>query len=401
MNHSPFNRRDLLHVALCTLVLTVLPAANGAEPQTIRQEKDGYSLSLRVPPTLKSGEEAILLLRVERVGDKGARQTVPFARIEASVRASGIGDSKSLALTAYPGGVSGEYSLVGKFPALGVYTVSVTVIPADSDTNKPVVMEFTPVNVQVEGGKNKERSAEFSLKIDATPSQPLPGELVSLRIWVSDVAKKRVTDFEPVYDSPMHFYIVREDNSDLRHVKPVPVSAAPGSKDDGYFTLEHTFPSGGVWRLFAEVAPKDAGIQVMSARLTIPGARALPEPMMAQISPLVRQGGITLRFTRPTRLLARETDSLTLELEDGQGNAINDLQINDAALAHLYFAERDGKTFVHAVPDTRDPRNGRAGSTTLSFPVRFPKAGIYRAWLAVTRAAQPILVTFVTRVYDK
>jgi hypothetical protein len=194
---------------------------------------------------------------------------------------------------------------------------------------------------------------------------------------------------------------VREDTGDLRREKPVPVSAAPGSKEDGVFTLDYAFPAGGSWRLFAEVAPRDQGIQLLTTRVNIPGAKALPEPMMAQIAPLVRQNGVNLRFSRPIRFLARETMLVPLQLEDGQGNPLPDLQIIDSALAHLYFAERDGKTFLHSVPDSRDPRNGRSGSNMLTFPVRFPKAGTYRAWLALNRAGQPAVVTFVVKVHDK
>ena len=224
----------------------------------------------------------------------------------------------------------------------------------------------------------------------------------AIRCSVEDGAtKKRVTAFEPVFGAPMHLYVVREDAGVLRREKPVLLDAAPGSKNDGVFVLEYTFATGGAWRLFAEVAPQNQGVQTLAARVSIPGAKALPENMMAQIAPLIRQNGITLRFARPTRFVARQTVSLPLVLEDGQGNPLDDLQMGDTALAHLYFAEKNGKAFVHAVPDTTDPSNGRTGSRELRIPVRFEQAGTYRAWLAVTRTAQPVLVTFVVRVSAK
>lgn len=377
--------------------------AAAKESRVLRQEKDGFTVTLRLPQSsLVAGVEAVFYLRVEFAGAEGTKQTVPFARIEATAVSDGSG-SAPVTLNVLPGGVAGEYTMVGKFPSAGAYTVSAIISPSGTlGATKPVSLSFSPVGVLSVPEKEKERDARYSLKIDSIPAQPLPGERVNLRLYVVDNdTKKRVTEFESLYNAPFHLYVVREDTGDLRREKPIPISAAPKSKEDGMFQLDYAFPNGGTWRIFAEVAPRDQGTQLLTARMTIPGARALSEPMMAQIAPLVRQNGVNLRFSRPTRLLARETMSVPLQLEDAQGNPLPDLQIIDGALAHLYFADRDGKTFLHTVPDSRDPRNGRSGSNTLTFPVRFPKAGIYRAWLALNRAGQPATVTFVTRVYDK
>ncbi len=404
MSDLVLSRRLLLKSSLICAVPLLLRFAHADEPPTtrvLRQEKDRYTVTLRLPTTsIVANVEAVLYLRVERTGEKGQVETVPFARVDATAKAEG--ETKGTSLNAYPDGVAGEYSLVGKLTTAGKYTVDVTVTPASTEGSQPISVSFSPILVLSAVEKEKEQSANYSVKIEPTPSQPLPGELVNLHISIIDnLSKKRITEFESIYNSPMLFYVVREDTSDLRREKPVAIPAARGSKDDGVFELNYAFPAGGAWRIFVEVAPQGQGLQMLSTRLTIPGARALPEPMMAQIAPLVQQNGVTLRFARPTRLLARETLSIPLELQDSQGNAISDLQIVDTALAHLYFAERDGKTFLHTVPDSRDPRNGRSGSNTLTFPVRFPKAGTYRAWLALSRSGQTAMITFVVRVYDK
>ncbi|MBC7808832.1 MAG: hypothetical protein H7145_22085 [Akkermansiaceae bacterium] len=404
MQSLVFSRRQLITASLA-LSLSALSSSVRAQdivtPRVLRQEKDGFTLTLRLPQSpVIANVEAVLYLRLEIEGTGESKQVVPFARVDATAKPDGEGNAVSL--SASPDGVAGEYSIVGKFPAAGVYTITVTVSASSNSNAEPISVSFNPVRVLSVAEKDKEQSANYSLKVESTPSQPLPGELVKLRLFVTDNAtKKRVTEFESIYNAPFHLYVVREDTSELRREKPVPVSAAPNSKEDGVFLLDYAFSSGGSWRLFAEVAPKDQGIQLLTTRMTIPGAKSLPEPMMAQIAPLVRQNGVNLRFSRPTRFIARETMSVPLQLEDGQGNGLADLQITDSALAHLYFAERDGKTFLHTVPDSRDPRNGRSGSNTLTFPVRFPKAGTYRAWLTLNRSGQPAVVTFVVRVYDK
>ncbi|MBC8139075.1 MAG: hypothetical protein H8F28_24645 [Fibrella sp.] len=404
MHVTVFSRRQLLTASAALALSSLCGLAHAqtiAEPRVMRQEKDGFTITLRMPQyAIVANAEAILYLRLEVGGADGKKQTVPFARINASAKPDSGGNA--IVLSANPDGVAGEYSIVAKFPEAGTYTVTVAVAPSGGAATEPVSVSFNPVRVVSVADKEKERSANYSLTVEATPSQPLPGELVQLRLSVMDNAtKKRVTEFESLYNAPFHLYVVREDTGDMRREKPIPISAAPNSKDDGVFLLDYNFPAGGSWRLFAEVAPKDQGIQMLTTRMTIPGAKALPEPMMAQIAPIIRQNGVNLRFSRPTRFIARETMTVPLQLEDGQGNPLSDLQVLDSALAHLYFAERDGKTFLHSVPDSRDPRNGRSGSNTLSFPVRFPKAGTYRAWLTMNRSGQPAVVTFVTRVYDK
>ncbi len=367
----------------------------------LRQEKDGFTLTLRLPPSaIVANVEAVLYTRVEVVSPDGAKQPVPFARLSASAKPDGGGDAVTLSVN--PDGVAGEYSLVGKFPASGIYSVTVTMSPSGDAPGEPISVSFPRIRVVSAVDKEKEQNAAYSLKVEAIPDQPLPGESVKLRLSVTDTAtKKRITEFETIYGAPFHLYVVREDTGDLKREKPLPISLDRNQKEDGVFLLDYTFPSGGSWRLFAEVAPKDGGIQLLTTRFSIPGAKALPEPMMARVAPIIRQNGINMSLLRPTRFIARETMTIPLKLEDGQGNPIPDLQITDTALAHLYFAERDGKTFIHTVPDTRDPRNGRSGSNTLTFPVRFPKAGTYRVWLALNRSGQPVTVTFVIRVHDK
>ncbi len=392
-----FSRRRLLAFALGSLASVAPRIASADEPgisRTLTRSVDGYNITLRLPQTaLIARAETVLYLRVEEGDDKKA---LPYARIEVTAKLSAGG--KSTTFACLPGGVAGEYTLVGNFPAEGAYTLNAKITPSGEGA-KSVETVFAPITVAA-AGKQSESNA-YSLKLETTPAQPLPGELVTMRLSVIDAqTKKRVTDFEAIYGARMHLYIVREDIGTLRREKPVFVNAAPGSKDDGVFTLETAFSSGGTWRLFAEVAPTKQGTQIVTARVTIPGAQALPEPMMAQIAPVIRQSNVTLRFARPTRFVARQTVYLPLLLEDSQGNALSDLQITDTALAHLFFVDKSGKQFVHAVPESGDFGSG-ANNKQSTFPLRFPSGGTYRAFLVATRAAQPVLVSFVVRVSDK
>ncbi|MBC8143114.1 MAG: hypothetical protein H7Y38_16940 [Armatimonadetes bacterium] len=390
-------RRRLFASALAGLLCHSLPvfAQSPDNSRILTRETTGYTLTLRLPQNaIVAGAETVLYLRVEEGDDKKA---VPYSRVEATAKPAAGG--KTAAFAALPGGVAGEYTLVGNFPVEGTYEIAVKVTPP-GDGAKSVEATFATVTVVAEKGKQTESNV-YQLKVETTPAQPLPGEVVSLRLSIVDATtKKRVTDFEAIYGARMHLYMVREDVGTLRRDKPVYLQVAPGSKDDGVFTLDTAFSSGGEWRLFAEVAPTKQGTQIVSARVTIPGAQSLSEPMMAQIAPVIRQSNVTLRFARPTRFVARQTVYLPLLLEDSQGNALSDLQMTDTALAHLFFVDKSGKQFVHTVPDTGD-LGSINNNKQMSFPVRFPAGGTYRAFFIASRAAQPVLVSFVVRVSDK
>lgn len=404
---TTFSRRRLLH-ALAAVSLTGMTSLS-AFADDVHDDKvgrtiisDGFTLSLRYPAGgVVSGDEITLSLRITIAGKD--EETVPFAKIKAKAipeEKNATPEMTEVTLENRAAAVSGEYLLTGAFTLPGNYRLSLEVTPPNGGGK--AISVVMPLTVKAPAERGKGEPSLFSLKVEATPSQPLPGETVELRLSVVDNrTKKRVTEFEPIYDAPMHFYILRDDVGELKHVKPERMDVAHGTKDDGIFILKYSFVSGGTWRMFAEVATREEGEQLLTASITVPGAKALPEPLMAQITPLVRSNGYTLRLQRPTRLVAHQTLSLPFVLEDSQGQSIDDLQLSDYALAHLYFAERDAKTFLHVLPDMNDPRSGRIGGTILNFPIRFPKPGTYRAWMTFQRTAQIQTLSFVVKVADK
>ena len=53
----------------------------------------------------------------------------------------------------------------------------------------------------------------------------------------------------------------------------------PDLGSDGKFTLEYTFPTGGEYHLFADVAPKGAGSQILMHPIRVNGV-ALQAPLL-------------------------------------------------------------------------------------------------------------------------
>ena len=74
----------------------------------------------------------------------------------------------------------------------------------------------------------------------------------------------------------------------------------------------------------------------------------------------------------------RKTVPVTVQIKDSAN-----LEPYLGAMGHLILIHQDAVTFVHSHPDDR------AGSPgTLVFQARFPKPGVYRAWLQFQRAGR-------------
>src|SRR4029450_2634796 len=113
----------------------------------------------------------------------------------------------------------------------------------------------------------------------------------------------------------MNRFVVSEDLADFSHEHPEPAGR-------GVFRLTHRFPRPGRYRLFADVAPKDAGSQVLSTVIPVgpPAAGSSVSPSPAP-SPVQRT---KVALTLPGGgLFAGRTVVVTARLTDQKGRPIN------------------------------------------------------------------------------
>lgn len=184
-------------------------------------------------------------------------------------------------------------------------------------------------------------------------------ERVSFR--VVDRAGTPVRGFEVEHDKRMHFIVARRDLSSFEHLHPT-MSA------DGTWTTRVRFPSGGVYRVFADFKLQGRKL-TLGADVQVRGSYA-PEALPRPASTARVDAGleVTLRAAAPR---AGREDRLAFEVRK-DGRVVNDdLDPYLGAKGHL-VALRDGDlAYLHTHPEGDE----------LAFMSSYPSAGTYRLWV--------------------
>ncbi|HUM02401.1 MAG TPA: hypothetical protein VL084_08945 [Thermoanaerobaculia bacterium] len=364
------------------------------------QRAGPYEVTLHAPADgLFAGEEMELEFQVtdSRSADPSGRPgPVLFARLWCEVDMPGMPGMGRFEELAHREGVPGVYGVHPTFPHGGDYRFCITLLPPAEqpvmsprpDTGFTVEFPLEVADAPASPHPPSSRIRPFRLEVVSTPASPEAGEPADLELRVrleNSPDLREVTDFELVHERPLHLFLVRSDLAYFAHEHPEIVSP-------GVFRLRYRFPAPGEYRLFADVAPRGAGSQVLQTSLRVrTGTQATPPPSPMPAGPVLAAtgGGVAVQLSPPPGgLPAGKTVTVTARLTDAKGRPVEDLEPWLGALAHLLLIHQDGETFAHAHPDDREPGLGRDGR--IPFLVRLPKPGLYRAWLQFQRGGRVV-----------
>ncbi len=282
-------------------------------------------------------------------------------------------------------GVPGDYGLELFFPHGGDFKISILAKPPGG---KPILAAFT-VSVKDAEDRRAKAAAPFSVSVLDFPAHAKAGELLDLRVAVKDNATKEVVhNFDLSHTKLLHLMLVSKDLGWFVHEHPV-------QQADGSFEIKQSFPAGGTYLVFADSAPRDKGSQILSTQVHIEGPKA-SWPTKLTLTKRASGGGIQAEV-RPqvNPIPIGMTTSLSFFLKDQETKKpVTDLQPYLGAQGHLMIIHQDGKIFVHSHPS--DDKSGRKGE--VRFNARFPKAGIYKAWVQFQRKGRVITLPFVFKV---
>jgi hypothetical protein len=384
--------------ALVLAAVAVAASARGSEKpasacaNTVREGK--YAVTLRLPPGgLYAGEETEIEFRVV---DASADDPVlgPPGVIRATIAAT-------IGMPAMPGmpkyeeqahveSVPGDYGVHPTFPHGGDYLLTLRIAPPVGD---PFTVRF-PLEVKDADPSRPPAPLPYFLEVESKPGKPRAGEPADLRFVVRDRANPKAIhrDFDVAHTKLFHLMIVRKDLGAFAHEHPE-------QTPDGSFTLRFAFPTEGTYQLFSDVAPRGRGSQVLVGTVEVKGSKAAPKATpytLAAEGDLTRTvDGTRVQLVRePAVPVARANNTWTFALADAATGAPAELEPYLGAMGHLVLVHQDGETYVHSHPDEADGHSGGP----VSFAVRFPKPGLYKAWGQFQRAGRILTADFVVGV---
>lgn len=287
-------------------------------------------------------------------------------------------------------GVPGDYGLECYFPHGGQYQIALSLsVPGES---KPLTASFL-VDVQDAEARQGKKPAPkpYFVEVKSVGSAEA-GKPTELRFTIRDSkTKAAVKDFDIAHTKVFHLLLASSDLSWFAHEHP---EAQP----DGTFTISQVFPTGGLYRIYADVAPRGAGSQILGTTLNVRGATPKPIPLVPS-SLKNTVDGITAGVSLASPVPIGRSTSIAFQLTNAlSGQPLTDLEPYLGAFGHLMIIHQDGQTVVHSHPAEDEAGLAQSRKGNVLFNARFPKPGIYKAWGQFQRAGKVVTLPFVLKI---
>lgn len=353
-----------------------------------------YALTLRIPAEGLYASEQIdiefRLLDTSKLDPVAGATGVTRVQTKAVVTMPEMAGMPAQSPKVHTEGVPGDYGLECYFPHGGQYQIALSLsIPGES---KPLTTSFL-VDVQDAEARQGKKPAPKPYYVELkAESGAEAGKPTALRFTIRDTkTKAAVKDFDIAHTKVFHLLMASRDLSWFTHEHP---EAQP----DGTFTISQVFPSGGLYRVYADVAPRGAGSQILGTTLTVRGAAPKPVPLVPSALKNTVDG-ITANVSLASPVPVGRSTSIAFKLSDAlSGQPLTDLEPYLGAFGHLMIIHQDGQTVVHSHPAEDEAGLAQSRKGTVLFNARFPKPGLYKAWGQFQRAGKVVTIPFVLKI---
>ncbi|MCA1589253.1 MAG: cupredoxin domain-containing protein [Acidobacteria bacterium] len=261
--------------------------------------------------------------------------------------------------------------------------------------------------------------AAYRIEFKSAPDPLEANQPSTLTFSVKDKQGAIVKDLQIVHEKTMHLLIVSKDLAEFYHVHPEPSA-------DGSYRVQHTFPNGGDYKLYADFTPANAPQVVEQIDVTVAGQERAKVTLVPDTKFEKTVDSLKVVMKPSASITAGQEMTLDFQAFDsGSGKAATDLENYLGELAHFVIISEDLKDFVHAHPmakgefmdsmkmgDSEQGDHGAAGHThsadegerkqagesEVSAHTTFPRAGIYKLWAQFKRRGKVITVPFIVNV---
>ena len=261
----------------------------------------------------------------------------------------------------------------------------------------------------------------FKIDFKSEPGTINAGQPSTLAFTVKDKQGAVVKDLQIVHEKPMHLLVVSKDLAEFYHIHPE-------QSADGAYRVEHTFPNGGEYKLYADFTPKEATQVVEQIDVKVAGAERAKVPLLPDAKFEKAVNGLRVVMKPDGEIKGGQELMLNFAAFDAKSNKpATDLQNYLGELAHFVIISEDMKDFVHAHPMSKGEHSGESGkmdmdgktddhnadghkhstmegvttkpsASEVAAHTAFPRSGKYKVWAQFQRGGQVITVPFVVNV---
>jgi hypothetical protein len=228
-----------------------------------------------------------------------------------------------------------------------------------------------------------------------------------LRLTLHDpgwIAARRLEDFIPDHGHLMHLFVLTPALDRLWHLHPDQIRTG---------VFEQSLPPvpAGKYEVFADLVHGTGLAETVTGEFETPAIAGSPLTGDDSAWAASQSSATKIVWQRPEQpLIAKRLTLFTFQVEDAQGQPVNDLELYMGMPGHAVFVRRDRKVFAHVHPSGSAPMSvieivtpqagghaqHQAGTpSTVSFPYGFPNPGEYRIFVQVKRAG-----TVITGAFD-
>ena len=260
----------------------------------------------------------------------------------------------------------------------------------------------------------------FKVDFKTEPGQIQAGTAATLVFTVKDSKNAVVKDLQVVHEKPMHLLIVSNDLAEFYHVHPEPTA-------DGSYRVQHTFPNGGDYKLYADFTPPNAKQVVERIEVKVAGAERSKVALVADKKLEKSVDGLKVVMKPSAKIEAGQELTLDFAAFDAKTNKpATDLQNYLGELAHFVIISEDLVDFVHAHPMAKgekmdgmkmdgdkkekdhnadghshgadSKKANKASAYEVSAHTAFPRPGLYKLWAQFQRKGKVISIPFIVNV---
>lgn len=266
-------------------------------------------------------------------------------------------------------GVPGDYGIVLYFPHGGAYKIALNLdIPGQGKHD----IAFT-VDVKDERPASANKVQPYRLEVVEWPAQAKAGQAVPLKLRVIDTkANSPQKAFDVAHEMQFHLLLASKDLNWFLHEHPV-------MDENGTWSIPITFPAGGDYWIYGDVAPSGKGSRVLITKVTVQGDKPTWDTNLT-LSKVASDGGLKgelmtrdIQVGRMATLIVKLTDEKT-------GQTAGDTVKWLGAAGHMMIFHQDGQTVVHSHPAEDEENEAQVKQGMVHFTGRFPQPGLYKVY---------------------